>query len=323
MLGWAPPPGTGRASQRACRPAKSRSRRGSTGGTAASHRLRNFSYGWPVSNASRVTWYGTDRTVIIWLPWSPWRGASRTTAVSPWQPGSSPRVLTSGGQRSMLSVRRPTENYWSDPSKRLGGFMVEQDTRLRILAAAKGVLLDVGYANLSTRGIAEAAGVPLSQIHYHFGTKQNLMLAVLDMENQMRLARQAAMYEADKPLWEQWLQACDFFDDDLESGYVRVLMEMTAAGWSNPEIAAAVSTQVQGWFDLLAEVAQRAAKRFGLLSPFTPAELAALAGLPFLGAEAVILLGLDDSKIAGRPALRKIGELLRVLEEPPEPRRPR
>jgi AcrR family transcriptional regulator len=201
--------------------------------------------------------------------------------------------------------------------------VVEQDTRLRILAAAKGVLLEAGYAHLSTRGIAEAAGVPLSQIHYHFGSKQNLMLALLDLENQMRLARQAAMYEADKPLWEQWLQACDFFDDDLESGYVRVLMEMTAAGWSDREIAEAVSTQVQGWFDLLAEVAQRAAKRLGPLSPFTAEELAALAGLPFLGAEAVILLGLDDSKIAGRPALRKIGELLRRLEEAPEPERPR
>jgi len=197
--------------------------------------------------------------------------------------------------------------------------MVEQDTRLRILAAAKGVLLDVGYAKLSTRGIAEAAGVPLSQIHYHFGSKQNLMLAVLDMENRTRLARQAAMYEADKPLWEQWLQACDFFDDDLESGYVRVLMEMTAAGWSDQKIAEAVSAQVKGWFDLLAEVAQRAAKRLGPLSPFTAEELAALAGLPFLGAEAVILLGLDDSKIAGRPALRRIGELLRTLEERPEP----
>ena len=200
--------------------------------------------------------------------------------------------------------------------------VVEHDTRLRILSGAKDVLLDVGYANLSTRGIAEAAGVPLSQIHYHFGSKQNLMLAVLDMENQTRLARQAAMYEADKPLWEQWLQACDFFDDDLESGYVRVLMEMTAAGWSDQRIAQAVSAQVQGWFDLLAEVAQRAAKRFGPQSPFTAEELAALAGLPFLGAEAVILLGLDDSKIAGRPALRKIGELLRTLEERPEPGRP-
>ena len=198
--------------------------------------------------------------------------------------------------------------------------VAEGDTRLRILAAAKAALLDVGYASLSTRGIAEAAGVPLSQIHYHFGSKQNLMLAVLDIENQQRLARQAAMYRSNLPLWKQWQQACDFFDEDLESGYVRVLMEMTAAGWSNPEIAGAVSTEVQGWFDLLTEVARRAAERFGSLGPFTPEEMAALAGLPFLGTEAVILLGLDESKIAARPALRKIGELLRLVEEPPEPR---
>ena len=194
----------------------------------------------------------------------------------------------------------------------------ERDTRMRILAAAKSALLDAGYANLATRGIAEAAGVPLSQIHYHFGSKQKLVLAVLDLENQQRLARQAAMYQSNLPLWKQWQQACDFFDEDLESGYVRVLMEMTAAGWSNREIAGAVSTQVQGWFDLLAEVAQRAAERFGSLGPFTPQEVAALAGLPFLGAEAVILLGLDESKIAAGPALRKIGELLRMIEEPPE-----
>jgi AcrR family transcriptional regulator len=197
---------------------------------------------------------------------------------------------------------------------------VEQDTRSRILAAAKGALLDVGYAKLSTRGIAEAAGVPLSQIHYHFGSKQNLMLAVLTSENRLRLSRQTAMYEADLPLWKQWLQACDFFDDDLESGYVRVLLEMTAAGWSDPEIADAVSAEVGGWFDLLADVARRASERFGSLSPFTPDEVAALAGLPFLGAEILILLGFDDSKVAARSALRKVGELLRTLEEPPKSR---
>ena len=198
--------------------------------------------------------------------------------------------------------------------------VAERDTRVRILTAAKAALLDAGYASLSTRGIAEAAGVPLSQIHYHFGSKQNLMLAVLDMENQQRLTRQATMYQSNLPLWKQWQQACDFFDEDLESGYVRVLMEMTAAGWSNPQIAEAVSAEVQGWFDLLAEVARRAAERFGSLGPFTPEEMAALAALPFLGAEAVILLGLDESKIAARPAVRKIGELLRLLEEQPQPK---
>src|SRR6201981_2864231 len=148
----------------------------------------------------------------------------------------------------MMSVRRPNEipsDVFGQPLE--GSMVVEQDTRLRILGAAKGALLDVGYANLATRGIAEAAGVPLSQIHYHFGSKQKLMLAVLDLENHERLARQAAMYQSNLPLWKQWQQACDFFDEDLESGYVRVLMEMNAGGWVNQEDADAVSAEVQGY----------------------------------------------------------------------------
>jgi AcrR family transcriptional regulator len=193
---------------------------------------------------------------------------------------------------------------------------VELETRRRILTAAKSALVGAGYANLSTRAIAEEAGVPLSQIHYHFGSKQKLVLELLEDENRRRLGRQAAMYSSDMALWKQWIQACDFFDDDIESGYVRVLLEMAAAGWSNAEIAEAVTAEVRGWFDLLADVARRAAERFGTLGPFTPEEVAALAGLPFLGAEAVILLGLDESIIPARSALRRIGELLRTLEEP-------
>src|SRR4029079_15118435 len=51
------------------------------------------------------------------------------------------------------------------------------------LAAAGASLLADGYANLSTRAVAEAADVPLSQIHYHFGSKQQLIVAVLAAEN--------------------------------------------------------------------------------------------------------------------------------------------
>jgi len=173
----------------------------------------------------------------------------------------------------------------------------------------------VGYARLSTRVIAETAGVPLSQIHYHFGSRQKLVLELLEQENRRLLGRQAAMYGSDMPLWKQWEQACDFLDDDLESGYVRVLQEMVAAGWSDAEIARSVGQDIRGWFDLLADVARRAEERFGKLGPFTPEEVAALAGLPFLGAETVILLGLDDTVIAARSALRRVGHFLRALEE--------
>jgi AcrR family transcriptional regulator len=192
---------------------------------------------------------------------------------------------------------------------------VEPQTRTTILAAAKAALLETGYASLSTRKIAVTARVPLSQIHYHFGSKQNLVLEVLDEENRRLLDRQTRMYGEDVPLWKQWEQACDFLDDDLESGYVRVLQEMVAAGWSNEEIAEAVRAEVRGWADLLTTVADRASQRIGALGPFTSAEVAALVALCFLGAETMILLGMDEEAMPSRTALRRIGELLRALED--------
>ncbi len=191
----------------------------------------------------------------------------------------------------------------------------ETTTPNLILDAAKSALLDVGYAGLSTRKIAEAAGVPLSQIHYHFGSKQGLVLAVLDQENRSLLRRQERMYSQDLPLWKQWEQACDFLEDDLDSGYVRVLQEMMAAGWSNPEIAGAVKDMLAKWFALLSHVAARAAERIGGLGPFTPAEAGVLAGAPFLGVETMLLLGFDEKELPARSALRRFGEVLRSLEE--------
>ena len=46
--------------------------------------------------------------------------------------------------------------------------------------AAKKVLRRNGYAGLSTRDVAAEAGVPLSQIHYHFGSKQGMVLALFE-----------------------------------------------------------------------------------------------------------------------------------------------
>lgn len=189
------------------------------------------------------------------------------------------------------------------------------DTRATILAAARSVLLQDGYARLSTRRVAEVADVPLSQIHYHFGSKQQLILAVLEVENTHLLERQAGMYAGPEPLWRQWERACDFLEADLESGYVRILQEMIAAGWSDPEVASAVRGMIGGWFALLADVARREGERTGGLGPFTPEEIAALMGLPFLGAEAQILLGFSEAEMPSRSALRKIGAVIRQLEE--------
>jgi AcrR family transcriptional regulator len=193
--------------------------------------------------------------------------------------------------------------------------MAEKPTNSIILAAAKEALLEVGYAGLSTRKIAVSAGVPLSQIHYHFGSKQALVLGVLEEENRSLLRRQERMYAEDMPLWKQWEQACDFLDEDLDSGYVRVLQEMMAAGWSNPEIGEAVRKMLRQWFALLSDVVDRAKDKVGSLGPFTPEEVGLLVGSPFLGVEALLLLGFSEEELPSRSALRKFGEVIRALEE--------
>lgn len=192
--------------------------------------------------------------------------------------------------------------------------MSESGTRTHILEAARAALIEYGYSSLSTRSIAQRAEVPLSQIHYHFGSKQNLVLELLASDNRRLLERQSQLFETDLPLSKQWLQACDYLDDDLASGYVRLLQEMVAAGWSDGEIATAVRANLRGWMRLLADTAKKASDRLEGLGVFTPDEIAVLAGAPFLGVESLILLGFEESDLPMRSALRKIGEVLKKLE---------
>jgi AcrR family transcriptional regulator len=188
------------------------------------------------------------------------------------------------------------------------------DTRTQIIEAARRRLLADGYAGLSTRKVADEAEVPLSQLHYHFGSKRGLILALFEQENQQRLDRQRRLYAEDTPLWQRYERACDYLEDDLDAGYVRVLQEMIAAGWSNAEIGEAVRQLLGGWFVLLTEVARETEHRHGPLGPFTADEVATLVGTTFIGAEALLLLGFDRQVLPIRSAMRRIGVLIRQAE---------
>jgi AcrR family transcriptional regulator len=188
------------------------------------------------------------------------------------------------------------------------------DTQTELLEATEQCLHRYGLSGLSTRRVAEAARMPLSQIHYHFGSKEDLVLALLAYKNERLLNRQAAMYARDLPLWKRWKQACDYLDEDLASGYVRVLQEMMAAGWSNPAIAKAVRQLLSGWFVLLTRVADEAAKGIARTGPFKSDEIACLVGAAFLGAESLLLLGFQETEIPLRRALRRFGILIQNAE---------
>jgi AcrR family transcriptional regulator len=186
-------------------------------------------------------------------------------------------------------------------------------TRAELLDAATATLVQTGYAQLSLRAVADRAGVPVSQIHYHFGGKEGLLLGVLEEQNAQLLQRQRGMYGSEMPLWKRWEQACDYLEDDLASGYVRVLQELIAVGWSDANVAAMVRVQLEGWAELLTSVGEEARRTFGV-GALSARNIAVLIGSAFLGAEELELLGMGDT-LEVIDALRSVGDLLRQAEE--------
>lgn len=192
---------------------------------------------------------------------------------------------------------------------------VKAETGTIVLEAAKKVLRQNGYSKLSTREVAAAAGVPLSQIHYHFGSKQGMVLALFEYLNSQLLDRQAALFgDAALKLSEQWYRACDYLDDDIASGYVRVLQELIAASWADAPVAKVIRAGIIGWLDLITGLARRAEREFGGLGPFSAEEVAALLANAFIGAESHYLLGLEKKGMPVRQALRRFGDLIRIAE---------
>ena len=188
-------------------------------------------------------------------------------------------------------------------------------TKSGILDAARQVLQEQGYSGLSTRSVASAAGVPLSQIQYHFGSKEGMLLALYEFMNSQLLERQTAMFaDPNLSFSEKWVLACDFFDSDIESGYVRVFQELVAVGWSNPEIGEAVREGLMGWINLLTEQVEKFIEIHGISNFFSAQELSALIGTAFTGAESAIILGLEEKGVPYRQALRRFGDLLSLIE---------
>jgi AcrR family transcriptional regulator len=69
--------------------------------------------------------------------------------------------------------------------------------RERILAVAQALFAEQGYAGTGTRAIAQAAGVNLALIHYHFGSKRDLFKAAyLRGAAKVTEARTTALAEA-------------------------------------------------------------------------------------------------------------------------------
>jgi AcrR family transcriptional regulator len=192
-------------------------------------------------------------------------------------------------------------------------------TEAKILEAAFRRLAAEGYAALSIREIAKDAGVNHALVNYHFGSKDQLVIAVLDHANRRLLARQQRMYAAPAGFADKWAEARRFYKSDLASGFVRVQAELWAASFSNAALRETFLPRILAWKEIVlggVRDALEAAARCGveLPKPFTAEVIASLISEFWIGMEFADLIGASEKQLHHRATLDAIEQLLAHLD---------
>src|SRR5215203_5212255 len=76
-----------------------------------------------------------------------------------------------------------------------------------LLDAAERLLVEVGYAGITTRRLAEEAQVNHGLVHYYFGSNENLLVRALERFTDGLIERQRELYDSDASFVEKWRTA--------------------------------------------------------------------------------------------------------------------
>lgn len=95
----------------------------------------------------------------------------------------------------------------------------ESKNRGALLDAAEALMLDEGYAAVTSRRLAERAGLKPQLVHYYFRTMDDLFLAAIRRRTEHGLAAQAQILRAPNPLRALWSSLIDNRDSGLITEY--------------------------------------------------------------------------------------------------------
>lgn len=81
--------------------------------------------------------------------------------------------------------------------------------RQRILDAAEEIILEQGYAAVSSRSVAGRVGIQPPHLHYYFATIDDLFVGVLTRRSERTVERMAEVLDSPEPLRTWWALASD------------------------------------------------------------------------------------------------------------------
>lgn len=150
--------------------------------------------------------------------------------------------------------------------------MDASETRQRILEAADGLFGELGFDVTTTRDIAERSGVNKALIHYHFGTKDDLLEALLDgYYGALGEALQASLAKREKDLTTQVEALLDTYADFLgeHHAFTRIVQREITSGRHVERIVERTLPMFQLGVTWLGEVLKKAPRDFDAVNLLT------------------------------------------------------
>jgi len=121
-----------------------------------------------------------------------------------------------------------------------------------LLDAAERLLVDVGYAGITTRRLADEAGINHGLVHYYFASNENLLVRALERFTERLIDRQRELYAAEMPFVEKWRTAMRYLVSE-DVTYEKVWLELQALGWNHPELRGRLARVNAEWRAVLTE----------------------------------------------------------------------
>jgi AcrR family transcriptional regulator len=110
-----------------------------------------------------------------------------------------------------------------------------QQATVALMDAAERLLYEVGYAGVTTRAVAEEAGVNHGLVHYYFGSMEELLTQTLTrFVEQLALALEGLYADPNLTFAEKWRLGSQFWVNEPTSRFPKILLELLAMGWNMP-----------------------------------------------------------------------------------------
>jgi AcrR family transcriptional regulator len=110
-------------------------------------------------------------------------------------------------------------------------------TRRALLDAAEELLISKGVVGITTRQVADLAGVNQALVHYHFGTIEDLLVAALERVSLQVKERSEGIYRDDRSFLTGWFEEMDEkLTADFKQGWGKVWLENLTLAANRPRI---------------------------------------------------------------------------------------